>query len=131
MTVGIKSKYFGCIWKNMFITAMTMPDRIDLKNKNHVLKQKRFKQFYGLFKYTIPCKYCRDYTKDVLEKKYPLNFSGRVPLMKSLYIWKKAVSDKLIAQGCDFTKPSPPFEVILARYEKLKARCDKKIGKCV
>lgn len=131
MTAGVKSKEFGCIWKTMMISAMCYPSVIDSNNPNHVLKQKRFKRFYGSFKYTIPCKYCKDYTRDVLEKKNPLNFSGRIPLMKSIYIWKNKVSEKLIAQGCKTTKPSPPFEVILAKYEKLRAKCDKKIGKCV
>lgn len=131
MVAGIKSKYFGCYWQSFFISAMVFPEKINLNNPEHVLKVKHYKQFYGSIKYIIACKYCREYTRDVLEKKFPLDFSGRIPLMKSLYIWKDAINNKLIAQGCDFTKPSPPFEVILARYEKLKARCNKKIGKCV
>ena len=46
-------------------------------------------------------------------------------------LWKNAVNDKLIAQGCPVTKKSPPFEVIVKRLEKMTAKCDKKIGKCV
>jgi hypothetical protein len=131
MVQGIKSKTFGCIWKTMFISAMCYPDKIDLTNKEHVLKQKHYKTFYGSFKYTIPCKYCREYTATVLEKKFPLNFTGRVPLMHSLYIWKSEINQKLINQGCKKTKVSPPFKEILASYEKLRATCNKKIGKCV
>lgn len=131
MVTGIKSKTFGCIWKTMFITAMCYPEKINLNNHEHILKQKHYKTFYSCFKYTIPCKYCRDYTTNVLEKQFPLNFTGRIPLMHSLYLWKNQINIKLLNQGCKKTKPSPPFKEVLAKYEKLKAHCNKKIGKCV
>lgn len=129
MVAGIKSAEFGCIWKTLFITAMCYPTFI--KTKEDMLKRRRYKTFYRCLKYTIPCKYCREYTKDVLEKKFPLNFKGRIPLMFSLYTWKDQINKKLRAQGCKNTKISPPFEEVLKKYKKLTAHCDKKIGKCV
>lgn len=129
MVAGIKSSEFGCIWKTLFITAMCYPRVI--KTTEDLLKQKHYKTFYGCLKYTIPCRYCREYTQDVLEKKFPLDFTGRLPLMFSLYTWKDQINRKLILQGCKRTKMSPPFEEVLQKYKKLSAHCDKKIGKCV
>ena len=131
MTVGVKSKYFGCYWQSMFLSAMVYPDKINLKVLSDKKKQKEYKKFFASFKYVLGCKFCREFIKDVLEKKYPLDFSGRIPLMYSIYMWKNSVNEKLIAQGCKVTKPSPPFKDILKKYEKLQARCSKSIGKCV
>lgn len=131
MGTGVKSKEFGCIWKTMFITSMCYPEKIITSNPEHVLKQKHYKAFYKSFKYVIPCKYCREYTANVLEKKLPLDFSGRLQLFHSIYLWRDAVNKKLINQGCKTTKPSPPFNNVLSRYQKLKAHCNKTIGKCV
>lgn len=131
MANGIKSKYFGCYWSSMFMTAMCMPEKIDNSNPDHLKKVKNYKRYYDSFQYIIPCKYCRDFTRDILMKEYPLEITGRIPLMKSIYIWKKVISEKLISQGCKTTKPSPPFETVLAKYDKMTARCSKKLGKCV
>ena len=131
MTIGIKSKYFHCYWDSMFISAMSYPEKINKNSKEDLLKQKHFKIYFNSFKYVVSCKFCRDYIKTVLEKEFPLDFSGRVQLMHSIYLWKDSVNKKLIKQKCDFTKKSPPFEKILKKYEKLRATCDKKIGKCV
>jgi len=115
----------------MLLTAMIYPDKINEKDASHMKKRKEFKRYYDSFKYIIPCKFCREFIKSTLEKKHPLNFSGRIPLMKSIYDWKNLVSIKLISQGCEVTKPSPPFKEILQKYESMRAICDKKIGKCV
>jgi hypothetical protein len=131
MVQGIKSKYFGVFWDSMFLTSMVYPCRIDKSNKDHLKKMKNFKRYYNSFKYIIPCKFCREFIKDVLEKEYPLNFTGRIALIKSLYLWRDRVNKKLIKQGCEVTKPSPPFKEVLAKYESLRAKCDSRIGKCV
>jgi|APGre2960657404_1045060.scaffolds.fasta_scaffold01315_11 hypothetical protein len=128
---GVKSSKYGSYWKSMFMTAMCMPDKIDPKIPKHLEKVKHYKTYYDSFQHIIPCKFCRDFTKEVLMKKYPLNYDGRIELLYSIYLWKDAVNKKLIAQKCLNTKVSPPFEVILKRYEKLRAKCDKKVGKCV
>lgn len=131
MVKGVKSKYFGAYWDSFFMSALVYPERINLKNPEHVKKQQQYKQFYGSIKYVIACKFCRDYTANVLEPTLPLDFSGRIPLMKSLYMWKDAVNLKLMKQNCPYTKKSPPFSEILKKYEKLRAKCDAKVGKCI
>jgi hypothetical protein len=131
MVQGVKSKYFGCFWDSMFLAALSYPSRIDKNDSCHIEKMIEFKRYYDSFKHIIPCKFCREFTKDVLEKYYPLNFTGRVALMRSLYTWRDQVNKKLIKKSCSFTKPSPPFDEILAKYEKLRAKCDKKVGKCI
>jgi hypothetical protein len=131
MGQGVKSRKFGCYWTSMMLTAMNMPEIVDPKNKKHVEKVKQYKIYYNSFQHIIPCKYCRIFTKNVLMKKYPLQFLGRTELMHSIYIWKKIVSEKIINNGCLTTKPSPPFSVIYKKYDKLKAKCSQKERKCV
>ena len=128
---GAKSAEFGCFWRSFFMSALCFPKKINLSDKIHVKKLKAFKTHFNNISYVLPCKFCSEFTREVLMKKFPLKFSGRVELMYGLYLWKDQVNKKLINQGCKFTKPSPPFEVILRRYERLRAKCDKKIGKCV
>lgn len=131
MVSGIKSKYFGCYWQSMFLSAMIYPTKIDVKNPLHLKKKKEFKKYYNSFKHILPCKFCRDFITQVLEKEIPLNFSGRLPLLKSIYLWKNRVNIKLINQGCGDTQPSPKFSEIVKKYESMRAKCDKSIGKCV
>lgn len=128
---GAKSAEFGCFWRSFFMSALCYPAKIDPKNPKHVKKMKYFKIHFNNISNVLPCKFCSLFTRTVLMKELPLNFSGRRELMYSLYLWKNRVNKKLIDQGCTFTKPSPPFKEILARYESLRAKCDKKLGKCV
>lgn len=125
MTRGVKSKYFGAYWQSMFMSALAFPEKAPSK-----ATVKKFKQFYDSFKYVIPCCFCRDFIRDTLEKDFPLDFSGKIPLIRSIYLWKDAVNNKLINQGCVETKPSPPFETILKRLERKYAKCNKSKGKC-
>ena len=116
---GIKSKLFGCFWKTMFLTALCYP--IDItKCDNPQKTMKKYKRYYDSFKDILPCKFCKDFIKSKLEKEYPLDYSGRLKLFKSIYIWKDIVNKKLIDQKVS-TKSSPPFDVILKRYEKYRA----------
>lgn len=123
---GVKSRFFGCFWQSMFLAAMVFP-----KTKPNKDIVKKFKRYYDSFKFILPCKFCRDFIKEKLEKDIPLDFSGRIGLIRSIYMWKDAVNKKLIAQGCKKTKPSPSFEVILMRLEKMYATCSPKVGMCV
>jgi hypothetical protein len=128
---GVKSKEFGVYWKTFFMTAMCYPEHVDKTNPKHMLKMKRYKLHFNNISYSLPCKFCAQFTRNVLMKKYPLDFSGRVALLHSLYLWKDRVNKKLLKQGCTLTKPSPPFKKVLKYYEGLRAVCDKKAGKCV
>jgi hypothetical protein len=131
MVAGVKSKYFGCYWQTMFLSAMVYPDKINGKNPLHIKKRKEFKRFYNSFKYVLGCKFCREFIKNVLEKEIPLDFSGRLGLMRSIFQWKNRVNIKLINSGCKVTKPSPKFSEVLNKYESMRAKCDKSIGKCI
>lgn len=130
MVQGIKSKEFGCIWRTMFIIAMCYPEKFNKNCKSHIEKRKHYRAFYRALQYIVPCKFCRKYMQELIVPKIPLDFSGRIPLMYSLYLWKDAVNRKLIIQG-NKCEPSPSFDVILAEYEELRATCDPKKGKCV
>lgn len=127
---GVKSKEFGAFWKCMFMISLCFPNIIDKNNKEHLDKIRHFKMYYNSLQYVIPCYFCRCYIKEVLMKQYPLQYTSRVALMKSIYIWKDMVSKKLQKQG-NIIKPSPPFDVIKKRYEKLYANCDVSVGRCV
>lgn len=127
---GVKSKKFGPpLWKVMFMMALGMPEKTNYSNKEHRLKIKHLKTFYGNLKHIAPCVFCKNFIRDYLEKEIPLDYSGKVPLMKTIYLWKKAVCLKLIKQG-NIVKPSPPFSVILKRYLKYQATCHKTSGTC-
>lgn len=128
---GAKSKEFGCFWKAFFMSTLCYPDKINMNNKEHIKIMKKFKQHYNSISYILPCRFCAEFTRNVLMKKYPLDFTGRMKLMHGLYLWKDTVNNKLIAQGCTFTKKSPPFSQVVKKYEDLRATCNKKLGKCV
>lgn len=129
---GVKSKEFGCIWKSMFLIALGFPEKFNKLDEKHVEIKKRTSTFLNSVKYALPCKFCREYTIQVIQKKHPLNYAGKRELMFSLYMWKDMVNEKLIAQGCLFTKRSPDFEVIYKYYSGLQAsKCDPKKKKCV
>jgi hypothetical protein len=130
MVNGIKSKEFGCIWKTMFIIAMCYPEKFNKDCESHVAKRKHYRSFYGSLQYVIPCKFCRTFMKELILPSIPLDYSGRIPLMFSLYQWKDTVNRKLILQGND-CPPSPPFEEILQKYTELTAVCDPGKGKCI
>lgn len=127
---GVKSKEFGAFWKCMFMVSLCFPNKPDKNNKEHLEKIKNYKIYYDSLQHVIPCFFCRCYIKDVLTKKYPLQYTSRIDLMKSIYTWKYMVSEKLRKQG-NYIKPSPPFSVIRKRYEKLYAECDVSVGRCV
>lgn len=116
---GIKSKQFGCYWKTMFLTAMGYPEDIK-KCKNPIETKKRYKEFYNSFQYVLPCKFCRDYIKNVLNIYFPLDYTGREQLFESIYIWKDAVNKKLYEQGVSFKK-SPPLKVVKSKYNNYRA----------
>ena len=127
---GVKSKEFSCYWKAMFLSSLCYPDTIDFNNKNHIDKVKHMKAYIESIQYVLGCKYCRCFVKKVLLPKYPIDYSGRVKLMYGIYVWKDQVAKKLQKQGLD-VKDSPPFDVILKKYEKYYAKCDNVVSRCV
>lgn len=118
-TDGIKSKQFGCYWKTMFLTALCYPIDIN-KCDNPQRTIRKYRQYYDSFEYVLPCRFCREFIKNTLKKEYPLDYSGRIALFKTIYIWKDIVNKKLYIQGVS-KKKSPPFEKILKKYEGYRA----------
>jgi hypothetical protein len=131
MAQGVKSKNFGCFWTSMFLSAMCYPEKINLKNTKDKLKMNRYKRYYYSHRFIIPCKFCREFIEKKLIPDLPLDFSGRIPLMYSIYLWKDAVNNKLINQGDKKTKKSPPFQEIYNKYNCLSAKCDPVKQQCV
>ena len=127
---GVKSKEFGCYWKSMFLSSLIYPNKIDLTRKSHVNKMKNMKIYIESMQHNLPCKFCRCFMTKVLLKKYPIDYSGRVKLMYSLYIWKDQVTKKLQRQGLSVSD-SPPFQDIKKKYEQYYAKCDETKGSCV
>lgn len=117
MITPVKSKSFGPIWKTMLLIATGYPDAPT------VSERKLYKAFYSdLFK-VMPCSACRNYIKNILSKRWPLDFySGHVGLIKSIYKWKRHVNAKLGTSDKSIT-----FDIVLGRYEKLfaKGACSK------
>lgn len=127
---GVKSKLFGTFWRSIMLASLCYPETIDQNNKKHMNKMKHMKMYIESLSVVLPCKFCSCFMKKVLLKKYPIDYSGRIALMHSIYVWKDLVTKKLQGQGLK-VKDSPPFEVILKKYEKYYAKCDSKISRCV
>jgi hypothetical protein len=122
-------------WYFMFTVAANYPIKIDVKNKIHVSKMKKHKEFFEIFQYILPCKYCRRSYKQFL-KELPIKkfLKSRTSLMYWLYLIKDKVNKKLLKQeesGSYFkTKKSPPFEEVCKFYEKIRASCSEKTKTC-
>lgn len=124
------------LWFSMFTVAANYPQEIDMKNKLHVSKMKKHKEFFEIFQYILPCKYCRRSYKKFL-KELPIKdyLKGRNSLMYWVYLIKDKVNKKLIKQemenpGKFKTKKSPPFEEVCKFYEKIRASCSDKTKTC-
>jgi hypothetical protein len=125
MAKGVKSKEFKCIWRAMFIMCLGYPQNPTSAQK------KMYKDYYRTTVRLLPCKFCREFSVNFLEKHLPLNYKNKDTLFESLYLWKDAVNRKLINSGDTSTANSPPLSVIKRKYEKLYATCKPSIGKCV
>lgn len=118
MVKGVKSKKFKCFWVSMFLAALCYPDKPTAADK------KRYSTFYYSLLEILPCKFCREFSAQVLKPKFPLDMTNRMTLFYSLYLWKDQVNKKL-------GKTSIPFETVYKRYCKYYATCDKSVGRCI
>lgn len=167
---GLSTKSWGPSgWYFLFSCIMGgYPVKYDNKNKDHRVIKSNFKNMLLSLGYTMPCIFCRESFRDFC-KQLPIdNFlSGRIELMKWLYVIRNKVNEKLIKQEqkCyndekkrlkriyyskpsdqskrDYynnlhtfrektfiTKPSPPFEEVLNKYESIRAVCSKRAKTC-
>ncbi len=132
---GVKSNQFGCFWKGMFIVAVGYPERTMTK-RQQTQKIRHLQAYYASLTKVLPCKFCRDFCRE-LERTKPLQFSSRRALMYSIYVWRDAVNKKLRHQEATTktrgkrTKRSPPFAVVEKKYLRMTAKCSKTVGRCV
>ena len=136
---GMKTKVWGPkLWDSLFMMILgSYPVKINKDNKEHKKTVKVFKTTLLGLGYSLPCSFCRnsfrEFSKMVKIDKY---LSGRIELARWLYLIKDLVNKKLIEQeknvkNCKKTIPSPAFLDVLNKYEKCRARCSKKLLRCV
>jgi hypothetical protein len=121
---GIKTNYWGPnAWNFLFCSILgSYPEKIDIKNKEHIKIKKEFKNLFNGLVYILPCIFCKDSYK-IFIKEIPIDgyLSGRIELFNWLYKLKDKVNKKLIKQEMDCFK---------SENDKLLAKLkDKKINK--
>lgn len=117
--VNLKSEGFACFWTTLFMVATSLYETFDPKNKDHIRQRRAVEAYVKTTFKVLPCATCRTYSRDVLLKTVPMDYSGRRNLLYSMYLLKDAVNQKLIRQGNKRTKPSPTFESVYRRYSRM------------
>jgi hypothetical protein len=143
-------------WRAMFFIAAGY----DVNPTPKKIKDPQYEMFFRSLGGVLPCKFCRDSYKQFYEEldinKY---FGKRCGLMRFVYDMKNKVNEKLIKQEqlllqekrqelkkaitqkekdkiklemkkIKYTKPAPPFDEVVAEYEKHRAGCSKKLKSC-
>ena len=98
---GLATKKWGPSgWYFLFSCIMgAYPSQLDIRNKEHRKIKKHFKNMFENLGYTMPCVFCRESFKQFYKELPIENFmSGRIQLMKWLYLIKDKVNKKLIKQ---------------------------------
>lgn len=142
-TSGMNTRVWGPrLWDSLFIMILgSYPVKIDYKNKEHLKIKKSFKNTLTGLQYTLPCSYCRKSFVDFLKIiDIDCYLSGRIKLAFWLYSMKDLVNTKLLRQSdiakkegrwCPETIKSPKFKEVLDKYEVNRAKCDKKLKRCI
>lgn len=158
-TKGMKTSFWGPhAWAFLFSSiAGAYPVKVDPANRDHVATVRAFKAMIKSLEYTLPCSFCRKSYRGFL-KELPLSSyeHSRHSMMYWMYLLRDKVNQKLIKQEQEClnqekqkirsknpkpvikklreqilkTKKSPPFETVLARYERQRAGCSKKSAFC-
>ena len=93
------SKWGKSGWDFLFISITSYPNKIDMKNIDHVNTKTAFQDLFSSLRYILPCIYCRESYFDFYKKiKIDKFLTGRIELMYWLYLIKDAVNKKLIDQ---------------------------------
>lgn len=120
-TAGMRTTFWGpSAWNFLFTSVLgTYPEKIDLKNANHLRIKKEFKNLFMSLGYVMPCVFCRDSYKQFI-KEMPIDsyLSGRIRLFFWLYKLKDKVNKKLIKQENDCFKVE--HAKILLKYKEKK-----------
>lgn len=119
------TKFWGPgAWKFLHSIAFNYPENPTEANKRH------YKTLFTNFKFTLPCKYCRESYAEFLQE-LPIDpyLGSRQKLSMWLYKIHNKVNDKLRNQG-NPVAPNPPFSQIKLHYEKYRANCSDKKKVC-
>jgi len=144
---GMATKVWGPkLWDSLFIMILgAYPVVIDENSEKHLkIKNAFIKTLMGL-RFTLPCSFCRESLKTFINELPLATYTdSRLKLTYWLYLIKDKVNKKLIKQeekffkesgkndkDCFKTVPSPSFRSVLKKYEKYRAKCDKKTKRCV
>ncbi len=121
---GMKTSFWGPnTWNFLFSSILgTYPEKLDIKNKNHIKIKKEFKNLFNSLGFVMPCIFCRESYKGFI-KDMPIDkhLDGRVNLCFWLYKLKDKVNKKLIKQENECFKSE---HIILLKKVK-----EKKINK--
>lgn len=104
---GIKTNYWGPnAWNFLFSSILgTYPEKINIKNKEHIKIKNEFKNLFNGLRFILPCIFCREsYTKFISEMPIDKHLSGRIELFHWLYKLKDKVNKKLIKQETECFK---------------------------
>lgn len=121
---GMKTRVWGpSAWNFLFCCILgTYPDKIDIKNKDHIKIKKHFKQLFHSLSLLLPCIFCRkSYANFLKEMPIESHLNGRIDLAFWLYKLKDKVNKKLIKQEKECLKSE--------NSKLLKKLKDKKINK--
>ncbi len=118
---GMKTTAWGgSAWNFLFISILgTYPEKLDIKNKDHMRIKKEFKNLFLSLGYILPCIFCREsYKKFIKEMPIDNYMSGRIKLFSWLYKLKDKVNKKLIKQENECFKQE--HQKILLKFKEKK-----------
>lgn len=111
-------------WKFLHIVSFNYPEKPTAADKRN------YKTLFTNFKFTLPCKYCRE-SYELFLKDIPIDpyLASRQRLTMWLYLIHNKVNDKLRNQG-NPVPPNPSFQEIKNHYEQFRAGCSKVTKSC-
>ncbi len=108
----------------VFLHSITMgyPNKINLKNPEHLQRMKSMKLFFNHLQHVLPCRYCRESYGDFIKHR-PIDTSllSRKQLAKWFYDIHNMVNNKLGINECEI----PTFKEFYDKYETYRAKCKK------
>lgn len=99
----MNTKFWGPSgWTFLHTMSFNYPYKLDLNKKEHVIIRKKYIELFTNFKYTLPCKYCRDSYETFLAKHNVENYlNSRKKITYWLYLIHNEVNKKLYEQETD------------------------------
>ena len=124
---GMMTKVWGpACWFYLHCMVTGYPDKIDTKNKDHILRRKHIIKFLQELPYVLPCKYCRESFIQFSEELPVENYANsNKDLCRWLYKMHTKVNDKLGISD------QPTFAQTCLKFNKFKAVCNKTKKGCI